>query len=317
MAVSGGPDSVALLRALLALREPGAGAVVIAHLNHQLRGSQSDADEEFVRQLYAELAGSIPEIHLRCERTDVGRRAAEMGRNLEETARQIRYAWLAGIACDAGLARVATGHTANDQAETVLHRLLRGTGIQGLRGIAARRPLDGNVELVRPLLTASRADVLAYLAQLGQPYREDQSNADPRRTRNRIRHELLPQLAREYNPRIVDVLTRLAEQTEEIHRHESAEAERLLTEAERPRAGSVLVLDCEILARAPRQRVRDVLRLCWTREGWPVGDLSYDHWDRVAELVLGTQTAVELPGLIRAQRRGKMLQLARWVPDAG
>src|SRR5262249_34799970 len=150
-------------------------------------------------------------------RLDIAQRAADAGANRESHARQERYAWLSGMAAILGLPCVATGHTADDQAETMLHRLLRGTGIQGLRGIAARRPLIAGVELIRPLLTVRRADVLAFLAELGQPFREDSSNCDVDLTRNRIRHELLPLLARDYNPGVVDVLARLAGQAEEVH----------------------------------------------------------------------------------------------------
>ena len=138
-------------------------------------------------------------------------------------ARRLRYDWLTRVAGEAGAGWVATGHTANDQAETVLHRLLRGAGLRGLRGIAARRPLAAGVGLVRPLLDATRDEVMAYLEAIGQAYRQDSSNLDPALTRNRIRHQLLPRLAAEYNPQIVAVLGRLAGQAEEVY---GAEEER-------------------------------------------------------------------------------------------
>jgi tRNA(Ile)-lysidine synthase len=206
---------------------------------------------------------------------------------------------------------VATGHTADDQAETVLHRLLRGTGLQGLRGIAPRRELETGVEVVRPLLRATRADVLAYLAALGQTYRHDSSNDSLDRTRNRIRHELLPHLVQGYNPAVVALLGRLAEQADEAWREERDAAAELLRHAELPRAGALLIFDRAALAAAPRRLVRAMLRMAWEREGWPVGGMGYEDWQRLADLVQEETGAVDLPGRVRARCRGRVLQLGR------
>src|SRR5438132_2881347 len=182
VAVSGGPDSVALLRALASL--PTAGRLVVAHLNHQLRGPESDADEAFVRALPESLQ---PGMELRCERIDVAAQARTEGANVEAVARRVRYDWLARVAKECQASWVATGHSADDQAETVLHRLLRGTGLKGLRGIATCRPLSSEVNLVRPLLDVARAQVLAYLDAEQQSYCQDRSNLDLTFRRNRIR----------------------------------------------------------------------------------------------------------------------------------
>jgi tRNA(Ile)-lysidine synthase len=310
-AVSGGPDSVALLRALLALRpRKGRGPLIVAHLNHQLRGADSDADADFVRELHGRLsAAGVERLELCCERMDVAARAAAEGANLEATGRRLRYEWLTEVARQYGARWVATGHTADDQAETVLHRLLRGAGLQGLRGIAARRELAPGIELIRPLLGVSRAEVLAYLNAIGQPYREDRSNLDRDYTRNRIRHELLPLLARAYNPQMAALLGRLAEQAEEMYREQEAQARRLLAEAELPRAGAVLVFDRQRLAAEPRQRVREMFRLVWAREGWPSGAMSFAHWDRVAAAALGEISEAELPGGLHVRCRERVVQL--------
>src|SRR5207244_6544441 len=127
------------------------------------------------------------------------------------------YDWLTVVAQETGAAWIATGHTADDQAETVLHHILRGTGLSGLRGIALRRPLTHGTDLIRPLLRVTRAQVLDYLSAEGQPYCEDQSNSDLDYTRNRLRHELLPHLAEHYNSAVRSVLARLAEQAEEVY----------------------------------------------------------------------------------------------------
>jgi tRNA(Ile)-lysidine synthase len=310
LAVSGGPDSVALLRALVALRTRRAAPLVLAHLNHQLRGPASDADEAFVRTVYGRLAAEGAEaLELRCERLDVAAKAREQGANLEAVARQARYDWLTAVAQETGAARVATGHTADDQAETVLHRLLRGTGLSGLRGIALRRRLAHGIDLIRPLLRATRAQVLDYLRAEGQPYCEDQSNSDLDYTRNRLRHELLPHLAEHYNPAVRSVLVRLAEHAEEVCAELEERACSLLAAAERPRAGSRLVFDRAILTAAPRPVLREALRLVWDREGWPLGEMSRAHWNRLLALAAGEARALELPGGVRAWCRERVVQL--------
>ena len=216
VAVSGGPDSVALLHALVSGQLPN---LIIAHLNHQLRGQDSADDERFVHDLHAVLqTRGTARLELRCQQVDVGAQALRENDNLENVARKIRYGWLAKVAREVHAPFVATGHTADDQAETVLHRLLRGTGLKGLRGIAARRILVPGIELIRPLLGVTRAEVLAYLEEEGQVYREDASNNNRNYTRNRIRHELLPYLVQHYNPAIASILGRLAEQAAQAYR---------------------------------------------------------------------------------------------------
>jgi len=311
VAVSGGPDSVALLHALAHQRIPN---LVIAHLNHQLRGQESDADERFVNELHKTLKdrGAV-QSELRCQRADVAAQARREGGNLESIARKIRYGWLIQVATEVQAPFVATGHTANDQAETVLHRLLRGTGLKGLRGIAARRPLAPGIELIRPLLGVTRAEVLAYLEAEGQSYREDATNQNRSYTRNRIRHDLLPCLAQGYNPAIVSVLCRLAKQAAPTYQHQETLAENLLAGAERCRAGKLLVLAAQHLTGQPRQLVREVFRLLWLREGWPLGSMGYREWDRLAAVAFGEVVAVDLPGGIRARRRQHVVQIG--FPD--
>ncbi len=309
VAVSGGPDSVALARAVA--ETCGGRPLVLAHLNHQLRGADSDADEAFVAALHATLAARVPDVRLCSERRDVGEQARREGANLEALARRVRYGWLAEAARREGMRWVLTGHTADDQAETVLHRLLRGAGLQGLRGIAARRPLDGEVSAVRPLLGTTRAEVLAYLSSLGQPYREDASNRDLRHTRNCIRHDLLPHLAAHYNPAVVAVLGRLAAQAEETFAALEEEARALLRAAELPRAGALCILDRAALAAAPRHRVRDVFRLLWAREGWPLNGMGYRDWQRLVDLATGRATALDLAGGVHARRCDRVIQVGR------
>lgn len=302
VAVSGGPDSVALLRVLV---EVG-GPLTVAHVNHQLRGEESDKDEEFVRNLAATRGMDFRS----------ARRTIPLNENLESAARRLRYEFLHSVALDVRANWIATGHTADDQAETVLHRLIRGTGIQGLRGIATIRcgddpalpsiPMrEGGPEIVRPMLDVTRADVLNYLAAVDQPARTDSSNSDPRFTRNRIRHHLLPQL-KEFNPEMVAILGRLAEQAEETFAHLEGEADRLLAQAERPPAGDTLVLDRPTLDAAPPVLVRELFRLLWRREGWPLDAMTFAHWQRAAAL-----QPADFPGGVRLRTVGRVVQLSR------
>ena len=202
-ACSGGPDSVALVALLLKLREEMPLEVRLAHFNHRLREG-ADEDERFVRDLARRWV--LPFVS---EGADVRSHAARKKLNLEEAGRSLRYDFLRRAAVRAGATKIATGHTMTDQAETVLMRLMRGTGLSGLAGIAA--VVAGEpCPVVRPLLGIAGPDLRAWLAAEGIPYREDPSNLDRRFLRNRIRAELLPEIGRRYEPRIVAHLARLA-----------------------------------------------------------------------------------------------------------
>lgn len=183
-AVSGGADSMALLRCLLDLRETLDLRLSVVHFNHRLRGAESDGDEDFVREMCRRW-----EVPLTVGSGDAAEAARETGRTLEEAARELRYGCFAALP---GL--VATAHTADDNAETVLMNLIRGTGLRGLAGIPVRRD-----RIVRPLLCVTREDVLDFLRETGTPWREDASNAGDDYRRNRIRHSVIPALRAE-NP---------------------------------------------------------------------------------------------------------------------
>lgn len=202
-AVSGGPDSVALTALLLRLREEMPLEVRLAHFDHRLR-AESGRDERFVRGLARRFV-----LPLAVGSADVRKAAARGKLNLEEAGRDLRYRFLRRSAEAAGATKIATGHTLTDQAETVLMRLMRGTGLQGLAGIApsvAGPPCP----VVRPLLDIAAPDLRAWLAARDIPFREDASNRDRRFLRNRIRAELLPELEARYEPRIAAHLARLA-----------------------------------------------------------------------------------------------------------
>ncbi|MGH9708911.1 MAG: tRNA lysidine(34) synthetase TilS [Candidatus Acidiferrales bacterium] len=205
VAVSGGADSVALLRLLENLKADLGITLAVVHFDHSLRGAESTADAEFV----AELARASS---LECVpgREDVAAAAARNRWNLEDAARRMRYAFFERVVAEGRATHIAVAHTSDDQAETVLSHLIRGTGPAGLAGIF---PAIGSV--VRPLLGVRRQELREYLRERGQAWREDSSNADTRRLRARIRSQLLPILDQEYSPAIVTHLSELARMARE------------------------------------------------------------------------------------------------------
>ena len=211
VAVSGGPDSVALLRSLHRLSGPFDLGLHVAHLDHDFRGEEAVEDARFVAALAEKLG-----LPCTVEKQDPEEyRAARNISSFEQLAREMRYSFLAGTARAVGAPLVALGHTADDQAETVLLHVLRGSGLNGLRGMnqVSSWPWPrgvSEVSIFRPLLNVTKAQTAAYCRELGQPYREDSGNLLPRFTRNRVRRELMPHLASGYNPRVRESLLRLS-----------------------------------------------------------------------------------------------------------
>jgi tRNA(Ile)-lysidine synthase len=177
---------------------------------------------------------------------------------------------------------------------------------------SVRATLESEILLVRPLLAVRRQAVLDYVNDHGIPYRIDSSNSDLRFTRNRLRHELLPQLQEHHNPAIVEVLCRLAEQARELHEESERCALDLLTESELPRAGAILVFAADRLAGCSANEVREMFRCVWQREGWPMGEMDFERWHRLAEIAQGTLPACDFPGKIHVRRIGRVIQV---VPE--
>lgn len=315
VAISGGPDSVALLHALCRLAASLGGRLVAAHFNHKLRGCESEGDQRFVEGTCRQWA-----IPLEVGSAPPGGLLASKRGNLEAAARHARYRFLARTAAAKGLRYVATAHTADDQAETILHRIVRGTGLAGAAGMARARPLGQAVTLIRPLLGFRRSEAVDYLAQLGQPYRLDSSNLDLRWTRNRIRLDLLPRLAADYNPHIVEAVLRLGRLAREAHDILSGLAESLAEQCLRPGSDGGVCLDRRRLAEAPQYLVRELFVAVWRRQGWPLAEMGFEEWDALAQLATeqvaaashGEHAAAHVfPGRIRAERIGNHLRIIR------
>ncbi len=292
VAVSGGPDSVALLRLLLGLRPmAGSGELILAHFNYRLRGAESDADQAFVERLAAE-----HRLDCRVRRSESLMKSPAKG--WEATLRDHRYQFFRELAAETGARYVALAHTADDQAETVLLRLLRGSSLAGLRGIPQQRKLTPETTLIRPLLQASRQDLRAYLAAIGQSFRLDSSNESDDFFRNRVRNHLLPLLASEYSPDIERRLLNLAS--------EASETQAFLDEQVAPLLGRIGGLE-EMQLRIPAGAFQDCAPLlarlalvqAWRQRGWSEQAMTAAHWRTLAELAAGTDAlprTLNLPG---------------------
>ncbi len=305
--VSGGADSVGLLRAIDACRRSLSLDVRVAHLDHGLR-AESAEDARWVQRLSGQFG--LPAVY---ERVDVPKLATQTGQGIEHSARDARYEFFRRAAIDGCCSYVAVAHTADDQAETILHHVIRGTGLAGLRGMPESRPLSSEVMLIRPLLGVPRSDVLGFLGKLQQDYRIDASNDDERFTRNRLRHTLLPLLRDEFNPKAAEALARLGRQAGEVHRLVENLASALLESAIVERQDDRVVLACPVLRDADRHLVREALRLLWTDQRWPRQRMGFDDWDRLAMLAQSGRSSksLDLPHGIRAEQRGSTMELQR------
>jgi tRNA(Ile)-lysidine synthase len=285
VAVSGGADSVCLLHALLDLRPRWGLRLSVLHLNHRLRGAESDRDEEFVREMAAR--AGVPILVKSWDRREAD------SSNLEEAARDARLAFFAEVMASGAVDRVAVGHTRRDQAETVLFRFLRGAGTAGLAGI---RPVT-STGIVRPLIGIDRDEVEAFLRERGIAWREDSSNLSPEFARNRIRHQLLPQLARDWNPAIGETLASTADWALAEEAYWEAEIDRLASERFRESGGAV-VLRADALLALPLAVGRRLARRAMERVKGDLRGIDFGHIEKLLDLAAGQgHGRFQAPGL--------------------
>ncbi|MFH0909740.1 MAG: tRNA lysidine(34) synthetase TilS [bacterium] len=303
--VSGGADSVALLHALHFLRKRLGLRLSVAHLHHGIRGKAADRDETWVRDLAWRLG--LPFVS---ERTDVPALARRRGISIEMAAREARYAFFARAIRSTGASVLATAHTADDQAETVLLRLLRGAGGQGLGGMAYRADRDG-VTVIRPMLDVTHAEAVRFLYRHRRTWREDASNRDTDFLRNRVRHELLPLLEKHFNPQIRRALQRTASILREENEWVDALVRRALTTcAAREAKASLRVKALRKLPLAIRRRLIVHWLLLNKVEAEAV---DFDAVERVLDLAAdssGTRT-VPVCSRYRVARRYDVLSVER------
>jgi tRNA(Ile)-lysidine synthase len=313
LAVSGGADSIALLHVMKALVAEGALATELAcvHVNHQLRGDESAGDETFVLQLASKLGLPI------VSRTvDVKRRAEADRLSVETAGRRVRLACFAETARAQGCTWVATGHQRDDNAETVLQRLRRGTGFRGLAAIRPARRLEEGLWLARPLLDCTRAEIIAYLRNRDLTWREDRTNTDCRYTRNYVRHCLLPTLQNQSAVTLVDGLSDLAASARRLH-------ERVSTQAKQA-ARSVITtegrvsIDAMTLTALPGIVAAELIRLQLPKLGCGERDLTRHHYESILQLALhpaGKRTLTLPSGLSVRSEYGSLILQRRQPAD--
>lgn len=296
-AVSGGADSVALLYSILELKEKLLLTVSVCHINHNLRGEESDKDAKFVENLCDML--SLPFFYYS---EDV--KAKQGNLTLEEAARNIRYSLLykAAKKCEAN--KIALGHNKNDNAETIILRLCRGTGLKGLCGIPHTRKGQNNTTIIRPLIEADRTSIESYLNEKGIPYRTDISNFDTTFYRNRIRQDLIP-IMQQINPQVINQIVKnsqLLQEDEDL-------LEVLTTEAIENCTIEENTLAIPNLLKLPRSLQKRVIRSTILKING-LRDISYDHITQIESLLYSqTGKVVHLPGNLRVAREYDRLNI--------
>jgi len=314
VAISGGADSMALMHLLQEFNERQKWMLKfhIAHLNHQLRGAEADADEEFVKALAKRLR-----LPFTVDRLDIAKRAESDGLSIEQAARRCRMEFFERVCLANGIKKVVLAHHADDKAETVLHRIIRGTGIRGLAGIRPLRPIreGSDIHLIRPLLKIHRTEIVHYLQENGISYREDASNKSEEFTRNRIRHEVLPLLRKKFNPQVTEALIRLADLSRGLDDYLIETGERMLESLILDQDDRQLVLHCPSLIRKPRVIQTQLIRQAILRLGIGEGELTYGHMNAVADMAARHEgsEAVDLPSGLRVSRLYTRLVFERLV----
>ncbi len=293
VAVSGGADSVSLLHVLKTLRDQGhiQAELVGAHVNHRLRDRASDDDERFVVEHMGRL--DLPVV---TRAVDVRTHAKEHKLSLETAGRQLRLAALAEIARQHGCSWVATGHHRDDNAETLIHRLRRGTGFRGLAGIRPVRPFGDRLWLARPLLCATRDEILRYLCEHNLSWREDHTNADVAYTRNYIRHTLLPSLQQDSQVPLVEALSDLALAAVRLHDRVRRDAEKAWDALAQSNNHSVRI-DAAGLAILPEMVAIEVIRHALVSLGSGERDLTERHYRSILHMARRrtTNEGISLP----------------------
>ena len=298
-AVSGGADSVALLH-LLVHDLPLEGKLAVAHVNHGLRGADSDADAEFVRALAEEYNLRYFEHCIRTKLT-----------MCENSARNLRYEFLTQQAEQIGFRYLATAHTADDQTETVLHRILRGTGLAGLCGMASSRSMTPAVTLLRPLLSVRRKQLLIYLESISKNFRLDKTNTENQFTRNRIRNRLLPMLRKEFNPQIDEAVCRLATLATEHETVLSELLDGLIETVLLEQLPDRVVLDVVPLEQYSEPVIRTLLIRVWKRQHFPMREMDYGQWTALANLLHTPDKRLDFPCGISAERKQNCFIITR------
>jgi len=314
LGVSGGPDSVALLSLIYntSRTDPPYSEIFVAHLNHSIRGRESDEDEQFVTAL----AGKYG-VPLITEKRDIIQVACERKISLEEAARDERYKFFESAAEKAGANVIAVGHNADDNAETILHRIIRGAGITGVSGIRPKRKLSpvSTISLVRPLLFTWRKDITAYLEEENLSYRVDSTNIEKDKLRNRIRLDLIPHLEENYNTKIKKSLTTLGEtalqNSDYLEEKAKALFEDVLVNRETPI--ETIALDINRLKESPQILQQMIIKEAIIRLDIPLKKLSNRNYKDILNTINSKKTSEinVVKEYLNVRRDGNELRLSK------
>lgn len=302
VAVSGGADSVALLKALAEIKKANetdaSGLLIVAHFNHQLRGADSDGDADFVRQLAASL-----ELEFRS-----GSAEHDSAASSENDLREQRYKFLVEAARKSNCRYIATAHHRDDQVETVLFRLFRGTGVGGLGGIPTARVVDESLTIIRPMLNVSKCEIESALGEWNQTWRIDVSNTASQYTRNFIRNEILPNVRERFGS-IDESVVRLSQQASEQQEFVLDQALALFDAVSQD--GENLLIDCGKLQGQSPVLLRELFIEVFRRQSWPVSQLGFRELNRLACLVgsENDEPRFQLPGAISCQKDDGVVRL--------
>ena len=303
VAVSGGADSVALIYFLNRLKKKYRLFLHIAHLNHMIRKEEADKDMLFVERLAKKL-----KLGFSCAKVAVKDFAGQKKLSLEEAARKVRYDFLLSVAKENSAGKIALGHNRDDQAETVLMRFLRGSGIAGLRGIPPRRKL-GTCLIVRPLLEVSRSRILKFLSAKNISYRTDSSNLENLYFRNRIRNQLLPSLEKDFNPNIKEMLVNFAENVSEDFDYLEKASLRGLRAVRSKSNPAEVAIDVGKFFALHKALQKLVARSTIKELKGNVRRIDYRHWKELEDLVQSRpeNSIVDLPGGISVIKKDAKL----------
>jgi tRNA(Ile)-lysidine synthase len=304
-ACSGGPDSLALVHALSLLREESGISLTVAHVNHMLRGAESDADARFVAEFCCGLGLPFYQANV-----DVPGYVDERGGSTEDAARILRYEYLRQVARQLGGAKIAVGHHLNDQAETLLFHLFRGAGSAGLAGM---RPVRG--DLVRPLITVNRQEIDRYCREHDLTPRQDSTNFDSAYSRNYLRNELIPLIERRFNARLAETLARTAELAGDEHDYIETQAGKLWPTVVQETADS-LIIDCERINLLHAAMRREIFRAAIAKKQGDLKGITFLHVERLIELSISGNvgSVIELPGGLTVCRGYGQLNLTTQRP---
>ena len=297
-AVSGGADSVCLLLVLKALEESLGIHVAAFHLHHGLRGAEADRDERFVRELCERL-----QVSLHAVREDVAGYAKTHGLSEEEAGRILRYQWLEKTAGEFGCRRIATAHHKDDQTETVLMNLFRGSGLRGLGGIRPVRELSGELTLIRPLLGINRQEIETYLIEEKEAWCEDSTNKELVYARNKVRNELIPWIREHINDRAEEHILKTAAFASQADEYFVSQAEKLLGDGFQEQEASFAEIDTALFDSQPDIMKSYLIRAMIMKVSGNAKDISARHMDAIAALDgPGGGTLVDLPYGLQAMR---------------